>query len=177
MATENNAVVLYTRQEIDAVVSGLAMEISRDYAGKKPLVIGVLKGSFVFLADLVRKLDFPLEIEFVRLASYGSAQTSSGSIKMLLGVGKPIEGRHVLVIEDIVDTGLSIAFMMEHLYADKPASVKLCALLDKSSRRQVPVTIDYCGLTVPDKFLVGYGLDCNEQYRNLPDISYIEAPE
>ncbi len=177
MCFEPKPVVLYTRQEIDAVVGRLAMEISRDYAGRRPLVIGILKGSFVFMADLVRKLDFALEIEFVRLSSYGSGQASSGRIKVVQGIRTPIRDRDVRVAEEIVDTGLSVAFMMDYLRARKPASLKLCSLLDKPSRRQVPVTIDYHGLSVPDKFLVGYGLDWDEKYRNLPDICYLEAPE
>ena len=174
MNIDSEPVVLYNRQQINAVVRRLAREITRDYAGKTPLVIGVLKGSFIFVSDLVRKLDFPLEIEFIRLASYGSSQISSGRVSMISDTGISIEGRHVLVVEDIVDTGLSLAFLMDYLSEGKPASVKLCSLLDKPSRRQSDVKISYCGLTVPDKFLVGYGLDCNEQYRNLADICVIE---
>jgi hypoxanthine phosphoribosyltransferase len=177
MNIETNPVILYTRKEINAVVSRLAEEITRDYAGRHPLIIGILKGSFVFIADLVRKLDFPLEIEFVRLASYGSRKKSSGRIEVLMDVHANVKDRDVLVAEDIVDTGLSVDFLMKYLRTMEPTSLKLCSLLDKPSRREVPVTIDYTGLSVPDKFLVGYGLDWDEKYRNLPDICYLELPK
>ncbi len=162
--------VLLSRQEIEERVSKLAAEISRDYRDKHPLVIGILKGSFVFLADLVRRLDFPLEIEFVRLSSYGRGKDSAGKVSVVQGLRCPVRGREVLVVEDIVDTGLTVAYLLDYLRRRKPASLKLCALTDKPSRRQVPVSIDYPGFTVPDKFLVGYGLDCDEKFRNLPDI-------
>jgi hypoxanthine phosphoribosyltransferase len=165
---------LFTKDEIAAAVSRLAAEISRDYRGKHPLLIAVLKGSFVFLADLVRKLDFPLEIEFVRLSSYGKGTESSGKVRMVPGAAPQIKGRHVLVIEDIIDTGLTAAFLLDRLRQKKPASLKLCSLTDKEARRRVMVNIDYRGLTVPDKFIAGYGIDCDERYRHLPDIYYVE---
>ena len=166
--------LLVTKEEIATTVSRLAAEISRDYQGNHPLLIAVLKGSFVFLADLVRKLDFPLEIEFVRLSSYGKGTESSGKVRMAPGAAPKIKGRHILVIEDIIDTGLTAAFLLDHLRRKKPASLKLCSLTDKEARRQVMVNIDYKGLTVPDKFIVGYGIDCDERYRHLPDIYYVE---
>lgn len=166
--------VLITKAEIDATVKRLASEISRDYGGKNPLLLGILKGSFVFMADLVRQLDFPLEVEFIRLSSYGSGQQTRGKVKVVQGLRLDVRDRHVLVVEDIVDTGITVAFLLEYLKKKKPASVKLCALTDKPSRRRVPVRIDYTGLTVPDKFLVGYGLDFNEKYRNLSDICVLE---
>ena len=165
---------LFTRQEIKATVSRLAAEIRTDYHDKHPLLIGILKGSFMFMADLIRLLDFPLEVEFIRLSSYGGGSQTSGKVEVVQGLGSPIKGRNVLVIEDIVDTGLTIAFLLDYLEKKKPASLKLCALTDKPSRRQTLVTIDYLGFTVPNKFLVGYGLDWDEKFRNLPDICFLE---
>jgi len=166
--------ILFNRQEIEATVSRLAAEISQDYHDKYPLLIGILKGSFMFMADLIRHLDFPLEVDFIGLSSYGGGRQTLGKIKVVKGLQSPVKGREVLVIEDIIDTGLTTAFTLDYLRKKKPASLKLCALTDKPARRQVPVTIDYLGLTVPNKFLVGYGLDLNQKFRNLPDICFIE---
>ena len=174
MNSERRPSILFTRQEIEAAVKRLAAEIRQDYLGKNPLLIGVLKGSFMFMADLVRLLDFPLEVEFIRLSSYGRGRESSGRIKVGQALRAQIIGRHVLVIEDIVDTGLTLAFLLDYLRKKKPASLRLCTLTDKPSRRQVPVTIDYLGFTVPDRFIVGYGLDWDERFRYLPDICYLE---
>jgi len=165
---------LLTRAEIDSAVKRLASEITADYRDKTPLLIGILKGSFMFLADLVRQLDFALEVEFVRLSSYGSGRQTTGKVRMVQGLRSAVRGRHVLVVEDIVDTGITVAFLMDYLKKKKAASLRLCALTDKPSRRRVPVDIDYTGFEVPDKFLVGYGLDCDEKYRNLPDICILE---
>jgi len=165
---------LIKSQEIDSAVQRLASEISMDYRGKNPLLIGILKGSFIFMADLVRRLDMPLEVDFVRLSSYGSGTESSGRIKILGRLNKPVEGRHVIVVEDIIDTGLTTAYFLRYIKRKKPASAALCALTEKPTRRKVDVKIDYLGFTVPDKFVVGYGIDWNEKYRNLPDICYIE---
>lgn len=166
--------VCLPRTEIEATVSRLASEITRDYKGKHPFLIGVLKGAFVFMSDLVRLLDFPLDMDFIRLSSYGRGTQTSGRVRMVQGLRSPVKGRDVLVIEDIVDTGLTTAFLMDYLGKKRPASLRLCALTHKPSRRQVPVNIDYLGFTVPDEFLVGYGLDYDEKYRNLPDICYLE---
>ncbi|MGD0779556.1 MAG: hypoxanthine phosphoribosyltransferase [Dehalococcoidales bacterium] len=166
--------VLVSKAEIAATVKKMAAAITKDYREKNPLLIGILKGSFVFLADLIRQLDFPLEVEFVRLSSYGSGTQTSGKIKIVHGLKSAIKGRHVLVVEDIVDTGITLAYFLEYLKKKNPASLKLCALTEKPSRRRVPVKINYVGLTVPDKFIVGYGIDCNEKYRNLPDICALE---
>ena len=170
----SNLKCLISREEIDSAVKRLAADIKQDFHDKNPLVIGILKGSFVFLADLVRDLDFPHEIEFVRLSSYGSGSTTAGQLTMINDLHVSIEGRHVLVVEDIVDTGNSVAFLMKYLSGKKPASLKLCALTDKPSRRQVDVKIDYRGFIVPNLFLVGYGLDFDEKYRNLPDICTLQ---
>ena len=156
MSSQPEYQIIFGKQEIEATVGRLAAEIRRDYQDKYPLLIGILKGSFVFMADLVRLLDFPLEVEFIRLSSYGRGKESSGKIKVVQGLHSQIRGREVLVIEDIVDSGLTVAFLLDYLRKRKPASLKLCALTDKPSRRQIPVSIDYLGFTVPDKFLVGY---------------------
>ncbi|HEY50997.1 MAG TPA: hypoxanthine phosphoribosyltransferase [Dehalococcoidia bacterium] len=166
--------VLLDRKEIETAVRRLASEISQDYRNKNPLLLGILRGSFVFLADLIRHLDFPLEIDFIGLSSYGSSTQTSGKIKVMKKLETPVRDRHVLVVEDIVDTGLTTAFLLAYLHRRKPASMKLCALTNKPSRRKVPVDIDYIGFTVPNKFLVGYGLDANQKFRNLPDICYLE---
>jgi hypoxanthine phosphoribosyltransferase len=166
--------VLIPRAEIESVVARLADGITRDYRDKNPLLIGILKGVFVFMADLIRCLDFPLEVDFISLSSYGSRTVSSGAVKVKRGVRTKVRDRHVLVVEDIIDTGITVAFLIDYLRRKRPASLKLCALLDKPSRRRVPLAIDYLGATVPDKFIVGYGIDFDEKYRNLPDICVLE---
>ncbi len=177
MGLESEPRILFGCREIEATVSRLAAEIRRDYCDKYPVLVGVLKGSFVFLADLIRQLDFPLEVEFIRLASYGKSKESSGKVRVVQGLGSEVKGRHVLIIEDIVDTGLTAAFLLDYLRRKKPASVKVCALTSKSARRKLPVTISYLGFAVPDKFIVGYGLDCDEKFRNLPDICFLEGDD
>ena len=166
--------VLLAQQKINQAVAKLAAEINRDYGDKQPLLIGILKGSFVFMADLVRHLDLPLELDFVKLSSYGAGTRTSGKVKVVQGLKTEIKGRDVIVVEDIVDTGLTVSFVMEYLRKKKPASLRLCALVDKPSQHRVPVTIDYLGFTVPDKFIVGYGIDWNEQFRHLRDICIID---
>ena len=166
--------ILFTNKQIESAVNRLAEEITQNHRDNNPVVIGILKGVFIFMADLVRRLDFPLEVEFVNLSSYGSDRQTSGRVKVVQGLRCPIKGRDVLVIEDIIDTGITGAYLLEYLERKKPASLKLCTLLDKPSRRMKLVKIDYLGFVAPDKFLVGYGLDCDEQYRNLPDICYLE---
>jgi hypoxanthine phosphoribosyltransferase len=165
---------LFSAGEIAAAVDRLAADVTRDYRGKNPLLLGILKGSFVFMADLVRRLDFPLEVEFIRLSSYGKGRETSGKIKMVQGLRAAVRDREVLVVEDIIDTGITLTFLLDYLKKKGPASLRLCALADKPSRRRVPVKIDYLGLTVPDKFIVGYGIDFDEKYRNLPEIGYLE---
>jgi hypoxanthine phosphoribosyltransferase len=170
MVSPRQLKILISHKEIAEAVNRLAREIERDYQGKQPLLIGVLKGSFVFMADLIRQLDLPLELDFVRLASYGAGRESSGKVRLVQQPRTPIDNRDVLVVEDIVDTGVTTSFLLHYLKKKKPASLKLCALTDKPSRRRVRVPIDYLGFTVPNKFIVGYGLDCDEKYRHLPDI-------
>jgi hypoxanthine phosphoribosyltransferase len=174
MAFQSQLKILINRDEIARAVDRLACEIKRDYQGKEPLLIGVLTGSFVFMADLIRRLDLPLELDFVRVCSYGAAKESSGRVRMVQGLRTPVKGRDVLVVEDIVDTGITISFLLDYLRRRRPASLKLCALTDKPSRRRVAVSIDYRGFIVPDEFIVGYGLDCAQQFRDLPDIYVLE---
>jgi len=174
MGSEPKLSVLFTRDEIEVAVNRLAAEIRRDYLTKHPILIGILKGSFMFMADLIRRLDFPLEVEFVRLSSYGRGTKSSGKIRVVHDVQSEIRGRDVLLIEDIVDTGTTAAFLLDYLSQKEPNSLKLCALTDKPARRQVPVNIDYLGFTIPDKFIAGYGIDWDERFRHLPDICFLE---
>ncbi len=166
--------LLITQEKICQAVAKLATEIRRDYKDKHPLLIGILKGSFVFLADLIRELDMHVEVDFIKLSSYGTSTTTSGKVKIVHGLKSMIKGRDVIVVEDIVDTGLTVSFIMNYLRKKKPASLKLCALVDKPSRHNVPVNIDYLGFTIPDKFVVGYGIDWNERYRYLRDIGFID---
>ena len=177
MSSQPKPHILFTGQEIEAVVKRLAGEISQDYYGKHPLLIGILKGSFMFMADLIRHLNFPLEVEFITLSSYGRGRSTPGEIKVVQGLRSKVRSRDVIVIEDIVDTGLTIAFLLDYLRKKKPASLKLCALTDKPSRRQVPVNIDYLGFTVPNKFIVGYGIDWDEKFRHLPHVCFVEVED
>jgi hypoxanthine phosphoribosyltransferase len=174
MVFQSQLKILISRDQIAKAVTRLACEINRDYQGKEPLLIGILKGSCVFVADLIRQLDLPLELDFIKLSSYGVARESSGKVRVVQGLQTRIKGRDVLVVDDIVDTGITTSFLLDYLKKKKPASLKLCALTDKPSRRRVSVPIDYLGFTVPNKFIVGYGIDCDEKFRNLPHIYAIE---
>ena len=159
-----------SRAEIAKKVKTLAQRISEDYAGKELIVIGVLKGGFIFMADLIRELTIPVQVDFVRLASYGSNTTSSGTIQVTKETELDIRDRDVLIVEDIIDSGLTIAYLLRHLKSFSPKSVKVCTFVDKTERREVQVSIDYAGLMVEHGFLVGYGLDFDEKYRALPAI-------
>ena len=174
---DNKLKVLINRKDINRAVEMLAVDISQDYHDKNPVMIGVIKGAFIFLADLVRHLDFPLEIELVAITSYGGSTESSGKANLVYGVRCPLEGRHVLVVDDIVDTGVSLNYLLDYLRLLKPASLKLCTLLEKPAHRKISVQVDYLGMTVPDRFLIGYGLDIAGRYRNLPDICYIDGAD
>ncbi len=162
-----------SREEIGETVRRLAAEISRDYAGKQPLLLCVLKGAFIFLADLVREIDLPLTVDFIRAQSYQGSTTTGEVVLSMAGV-VDVRGRDVLVVEDIVDTGTTVSCLLDYLRIGEPASLKLCALLDKPSRRETQVDIDYLGFTVPDRFVVGYGTDLDQAWRNLPDIFCLE---
>jgi hypoxanthine phosphoribosyltransferase len=166
--------LLISKKEIAETVSRLAQQISIDYADKQMVLIGILKGAFVFLADLIRQLTIPAEIEFMRIASYGSQKETSGKIVVTKDVEIPLAGKDVLAIEDIVDTGLSLKFLVDHLRAYNPSSLRVCALVDKKARREVEVQLDYTGFTIDDGFIVGYGIDFNERYRALPEIFVVD---
>lgn len=174
MVSPDSLEVLITEEEVGRLVKRLAREISEDFRDKYPLLLGILKGSFVFMADLVRLIEIPVEVDFIRLSSYGSAKVSSGKVRVVHGLNSEVKGRDVVVIDDIVDTGLATSFVIGYLRRRKPASVRVCALLDKPTRRKVDVPIDYLGVKIPDRFVVGYGLDCDERFRDLPDIRVVE---
>lgn len=174
MNSQNNFKILISRKQIKKAIKRLAIEIANDFKDKSPLFIGILKGSFVFLADLIRQLNFDLEIEFIKLSSYGDKTTSSGTVEEVIGLRRDIKNRDVIVVEDIVDTGYTTSFFLDWVKSREPKSLRLCALTNKPARREIEVQIDYLGFTIPNKFIIGYGIDYNEKYRNLPDICYIE---
>jgi hypoxanthine phosphoribosyltransferase len=165
---------LISREAIARRVAELGEQIGRDYAGRDLVMVGVLKGVFIFMADLVRALPFSVEVDFVRLCSYGSETTTSGEVHITKDVELSLTDRDVLIVEDIVDTGLSMAFLKRHLASHHPRSVKICCLIDKKERREVEVPLDYVGFPIEKGFLVGYGLDCGEQSRTLPEIFVLE---
>jgi len=165
---------LYTKEEIVVRVRTMAEEISRDYHDKKPLLVGILKGAFVFLADLIRHMNIPVQIDFIRMASYGDALESTGEIAFTKDLEMPVEGRHLLLVEDIVDTGRTLKCLLEDLRKRGSSSVRTCVLLDKRQRREVDVPMDYVGFVMEEGFLVGYGLDWAETYRHLPDIYVLD---
>jgi hypoxanthine phosphoribosyltransferase len=162
--------VLFTQQQIAGRVREMAAEIERDHRGKELVLVGVLKGAFMFVSDLARQIDLPLSVDFIGLSSYGEETESSGVVKITSDLTRPIEAKHVLIVEDIVDTGLTMRYLLDNLSTRRPASVKICALLQKPSRLRTRIPIQYLGFTVPDLFVVGYGLDSGEKFRNLPFI-------
>ncbi|KAF0191119.1 MAG: hypoxanthine phosphoribosyltransferase [Bacteroidetes bacterium] len=161
---------LISAGEIQAKVKVMAQRISADYRGKNLLVVGILKGAVLFMADLVRALDIPVCIDFIAVSSYGSSTESSGVVRIMKDLDQSIEGKHVLIVEDIIDTGLTLKYLVENLETRQAASVEVCTLLDKPDRRKIKVDVKFNGFTVPDEFLVGYGLDYNERYRHLPEV-------
>ncbi len=169
-AAEAKFDIIISRAEIEARLVAMAAEIRREYVAKRPVLLIVLKGAFIFAADLIRRLDIPLEIDFLRVSSYGDGTESSGDVRLEYGRGFSLSGRHVLLVEDIVDTGLTLEAVCAVLSREEPASLRVCALLDKPARRRVEVRADYLGFSVPDEFIVGYGLDYGGDYRYLPDI-------
>ena len=171
-----NLEILITTEQLQNRINQLGAEIAHDYAGKNPLLIGVLKGACTFLSDLMRAADIQLGIEFMAISSYGASMRTSGEVRILKDLDVAIEGRHILVVEDIVDTGLTLNYLLANLKSRGAASVKLAALLDKFERREKQVPIDYLGFQIPDKFVVGYGLDYAERYRNLPFIGVVKDP-
>jgi hypoxanthine phosphoribosyltransferase len=165
--------ILIAKADIDKRVQELADVISRDYEGKELILIGILKGAFVFMADLIRYMRIPCQVDFVRLASYGAGTMSTGNITISKDIETSIQGRDVLVVEDILDTGLTLSSLVERLKKRDPRSLKICVFLDKKDRRKVPFEAEYVGFDIPDRFVVGYGLDFNEMYRFLPDVCVI----
>ncbi len=172
-----NLEVLISSEEIQERIRELGAQIARDYAGHNPLLIGVLKGACLFLSDLMRAADLPLNVEFIAISSYGAEMRTSGEVRILKDLDVAIEGRHILVVEDIVDTGLTLSYLLANLKSRGAASVKLAALLDKYERREKEVPIDYLGFQIPDEFVVGYGLDFAERYRNLPFIAVLKSAQ
>ena len=160
--------ILFSRNEIQKRVQELAGQISKDYAGRELVIIGILKGAFIFMADLVRDISVPCKIDFARLASYGSGSESSGKVVMTKDIETSIKGRDILIVEDIIDTGLTLQYLIDWLKERNPHSLKICVFLDKRKRRKVSFEADYVGFTIDDGFVVGYGLDFNEQYRFFP---------
>jgi len=168
--------ILVQADELQHRVRELGQEITRDYGGRDLLLIGVLKGAVFFLADLMRHIDIPCEVDFMAVASYGSATESSGVVRILKDLDTPIEGRDVLIVEDIVDSGLTLQYLMRTLRARSPASLEVCALLTKPERREVELPARYIGFEIPNKFAIGYGLDHAERYRNLPFVAVLTQP-
>jgi hypoxanthine phosphoribosyltransferase len=163
--------------ELQSRIRALGKEITRDYEGRPPLLVGVLKGAFVFMSDLSRAIDLPVEFDFMAVSSYGSATRSSGVVRILKDLDLDLTDRHVLIVEDIVDSGLTLAYLRKNLAARGPASMEVCALLVKEGLQRVELDLKYVGFTIPPRFVVGYGLDVDEQYRNLPYVAEYAGPE
>ena len=164
--------VLLSQEKLRARIAELGADIARDYRGKPLKLVGVLKGSFMFMADLARAIDLPLKMDFIGTSSYQGTKTS-GVVRITSDLSRPIDGEHILLVEDIVDTGLTMQYLLENLATRHPASVKVCALLEKPARAKVQVPIDYKGFTIPDEFVVGYGLDWDGRFRNLPFVGVV----
>jgi hypoxanthine phosphoribosyltransferase len=166
--------VLITSQEIDDKVREIGARITEDYRGEKPLLIGILRGAVVIMSDLMRHIDLQCELDFMDISSYGTGTSSSGVVRILKDLEEDITDRHVLIVEDIIDTGLTLSYLLRSLQARKPASLEICALLSKPSRRRADLDVRYLGFEVPDEFVVGYGLDYAGAYRNLPEICVLK---
>ncbi|MBI2821980.1 MAG: hypoxanthine phosphoribosyltransferase [Acidobacteria bacterium] len=166
--------ILLTEDQIQCRVRELGQQISADYASKRPLFIGILKGACMFLADLMREVHLPVAVDFIAVASYGAETESSGQVQLLKDVDSSMEDKDVVLVEDIVDTGLTLTYLIHNFQSRNPASLRVATLLNKPSRRRVQVVLDYVGFEVPDKFLVGYGLDCGQKYRNLPFVAVVK---
>lgn len=166
--------ILVTEEEITKKVKELGQVITNDYQEKRLLVVGILKGSIVFMSDLIRKINLPLEIDFMEVSSYGNTTESSGAVRILKDLDVDIQGWDVLIVEDIIDTGLTLKYLMKNLEARKPASLKICTFLNKPSRRQVEIMVNYNGYDIPDEFVVGYGLDFSGKFRNLPFVAVLK---
>jgi len=165
--------ILYTKEQLAEAVRKLGQQITQDYQGKKPVMVCILKGASVFFVDLIREIDLPVEIDFMIVSSYGASTKSSGEVKLVKDLDRSIMGRDVIVVEDIVDSGMTLSFLKRTLLGRGAASLRIATLLDKPARRRVELTVDYSCYDIPDAFVVGYGLDYNETYRNLPDIGIL----
>lgn len=172
--TDDLEKILLTETQLAAKVKEIGAAITADYAGKEILMIGVLRGAFIFMGDLVRAINLPVAVDFIALSSYGASASSSGVVRILKDLEENIENKHVLIVEDIIDSGLTIKYLIENLASRKPASIKICTLMSKPDRRKIEVPITYNGFTIPDYFVVGYGLDYAEKYRNLPFIGVLK---
>ena len=166
--------VLFTEEELRLRVKEIAARIEKDYDGKEVVLASVLRGSYIFMADLTRAIDLPVTVDFMVVSSYGSGTTSSGQVEIKKDLSDPIEGKHLIIVEDILDSGNTLYYLMEVLKARRPASIRICTLMDKPERRSKPITADYVGFTIPDAFVVGYGLDYDEKYRNLPYVGILK---
>lgn len=166
--------VLFSEQQLADKVAEMGARISVDYEGKNPLVVSVLKGSYVFMADLTRKITIPCNVDFMAVSSYGEGTKTTGEVQIIKDIGSKIDGRHLIIVEDILDSGVTLSFLMKILKARGAASIRLCTLLSKPERRKVDVPVDYLGFEIPDAFVVGYGLDYAEKYRNLPYIGILK---
>lgn len=166
--------VLISHEQIREKTKELGRRIAQDYEGENPLLICVLKGGLMFLADLMREIHVPLEIDFMAVSSYGDATESSGVVRILMDLDRNIKGRHVLIVEDIIDTGRTLSYIIENLHTRDPASIKVCTLLNKPARRVLDIPLDYVGFEIPDRFVIGYGLDYGEIYRNLPFVGVLK---
>ncbi|MGL4799790.1 MAG: hypoxanthine phosphoribosyltransferase [Cellulosilyticaceae bacterium] len=166
--------VLLSAEQIADKVKELGEQITRDYEGQELLVVGILKGSNVFMSDLVRKIQMPMKMDFMVVSSYGNATESTGVVKIIKDIEESLEGKHLLIVEDIIDSGLTLKYLKQMLETRKPASIKLCTLVDKPARRKETVYVDYIGFELPDEFIVGYGIDYAEHYRNLPHIAILK---
>ncbi|MCX7780147.1 MAG: hypoxanthine phosphoribosyltransferase [Negativicutes bacterium] len=172
--TDDLKEILLTSEQIAARIREMGEEISADYAGKEILMIGILRGAVIFMSDLARAINVPVSLDFMAVSSYGSSTTSSGVVRILKDLDEEVQGKHLLIVEDIIDTGLTLNYLLDNLRSRNPASIKICTLLNKPERRKAEVNIDYNGFTIPDSFVVGYGLDYAEKYRNLPFIGILK---
>ena len=166
--------VLYTEEQLRDRVREVGAQIAADYAGREPMLISVLRGSYIFMADLTRAIDLNVTVDFMAVSSYGAGTTSSGQVEIKKDLSDSIEGKDLIIVEDILDSGNTLYYLMDVLRARKPASIRICALMDKPERRTKPITADYVGFTIPDAFIVGYGLDYAEKYRNLPYVGVLK---
>ncbi|MBX6394191.1 MAG: hypoxanthine phosphoribosyltransferase [Alicyclobacillaceae bacterium] len=171
---EDLKTVLFTEEQISRRIRELGLQLAAEYEGKHPLLVCVLKGAVLFMAELVKRMAIPLEMDFMAISSYGASTQSSGVVRILKDLDRDVAGRHVLIVEDIIDSGLTLSYLRDVLVRRNAASVKIVALFDKPERRSVPIRPDYCGFTVPNEFIVGYGLDYAERYRNLPCVGILK---